>query len=128
MAGLIDMLSAVGIAAFGPSGAAARLEGSKAHAKQMMEQAGVPTARWRHARTLEEGVAAVAELADPGVVVKADGLAAGKGVTVADSPEQAEAALREIFVEGRFSTGDPAHPARPTPRTASARARSSKNA
>ena len=63
-------------------------------------------------RTLEEGEAAVAELADPGVVVKADGLAAGKGVTVADSPEQAQAALREIFVEGRFS-GRP-HP-RPDP-------------
>ncbi len=42
--------------------------------------------------------------------MKADGLAAGKGVTVADSPEQARAALREIFVEGRFTTGDPAHP------------------
>ncbi len=72
-----------------PSAAAARLESSKAFAKQLMEEAGVPTACWRHAHTLEEGMAAVAELADPGVVVKADGLAAGKGVTVADSPEQA---------------------------------------
>jgi phosphoribosylamine--glycine ligase len=109
VAGLVDALDRRGHLAFGPSAAAARLESSKAFAKQLMEQAGVPTARWRHVRTLEEGVAAVAELADPGVVVKADGLAAGKGVTVADSPEQAEAALREIFVDGRFSTADTAH-------------------
>jgi phosphoribosylamine--glycine ligase len=110
VAGLVDALDRRGHLAFGPSAAAARLESSKAFAKQLMEQAGVPTARWRHVRTLEEGVAAVAELADPGVVVKADGLAAGKGVTVADSPEQAQEALREIFVEGRFSVADPAHP------------------
>ena len=110
VAGLVDALDRRGHLAFGPSAAAARLESSKAFAKQLMEQAGVPTARWRHARTLEEGVAAVAELADPGVVVKADGLAAGKGVTVADSPEQAQEALREIFVEGRFLIGDPTHP------------------
>jgi phosphoribosylamine--glycine ligase len=103
VAGLVDELDRRGRLAFGPTAAAARLEGSKAFAKQAMEDAGVPTARWRHARSLEEGLAAVAELADPGVVVKADGLAAGKGVTVADSAEQAEAALREIFLEGRFA-------------------------
>jgi phosphoribosylamine--glycine ligase len=103
VAGLVDELDRRGRLAFGPSAAAARLEGSKAFAKQAMEEAGVPTARWRHARTLEEGLAAVAELASPGVVVKADGLAAGKGVTVADDAEQAAAALREIFLEGRFA-------------------------
>ncbi len=108
VAGLVDELDRRGRLAFGPTAAAARLEGSKAFAKQAMEEAGVPTARWRHARTLQEGLAAVAELASPGVVVKADGLAAGKGVTVADSPAQAEAALREIFVEGRFATGSTA--------------------
>jgi phosphoribosylamine--glycine ligase len=107
VAGLADALDHRGHLAFGPTAAAARLESSKAFAKQLMEEAGVPTACWRHARTLEEGVAAVAELANPGVVVKADGLAAGKGVTVADSPEQAQAALREIFIEGRFSSGSP---------------------
>jgi phosphoribosylamine--glycine ligase len=105
--GLVDALDSRGHLVFGPCAAAARLESSKAFAKQAMEEAGVPTARWRQARTLEEGMAAIAELADPGVVVKADGLAAGKGVTVADSPEQAQAALREIFVEGRFMTGSP---------------------
>jgi phosphoribosylamine--glycine ligase len=103
VAGLVDELDRRGRLAFGPTAGAARLEGSKAFAKQAMEEAGVPTADWRHVCTLEEGIAAVAELANPGVVVKADGLAAGKGVTVADSPEQAEAALREIFLEGRFA-------------------------
>jgi phosphoribosylamine--glycine ligase len=113
VAGLVDELDRRGRLAFGPCAAAAHLESSKAFAKEVMEAAGVPTARWRHARTLEEGEAAVAELADPGVVIKADGLAAGKGVTVADSPEQARVALREIFVEGRFSSVDPTHPGSP---------------
>ena len=103
VAGLVDALDRRGHLAFGPSAAAARVESSKAFAKQLMEEAGVPTACWRHAHSLEEGIAAVAELAGPGVVVKADGLAAGKGVTVADSPEQAREALREIFVDGRFN-------------------------
>ncbi len=103
VAGLVDALDARGHLAFGPSAAAARLEGSKAFAKQAMVEAGVPTARWRHVHTLQEGVEAAAELGSPGVVVKADGLAAGKGVTVADDAERAHAALREIFVDGRFA-------------------------
>jgi phosphoribosylamine--glycine ligase len=102
VAGLVDALDARGRLAFGPSAAAAQLEGSKAFAKQAMDESGVPTARWRHVRSLEEGIDAVSELADPGVVVKADGLAAGKGVTVAEDAQQAQAALRDIFVEGRF--------------------------
>jgi phosphoribosylamine---glycine ligase len=110
VAGLVDELDRRGRLAFGPTAAAARLEGSKAFAKQAMEEAGVPTARWRHAHTLEEGLEAVAELANPGVVVKADGLAAGKGVTVADDAEQAAAALREIFLEGRFAASAPPAP------------------
>jgi phosphoribosylamine---glycine ligase len=105
VAGLVDALDARGHLAFGPTAAAAQLEGSKAFAKQAMEEAGVPTARWRHVHTLQEGIEAVAELAAPGVVIKADGLAAGKGVTVADNAEQAHAALREIFVDGRFGEG-----------------------
>ncbi len=105
VAGLVDALAARGHLAFGPGAAAAMLEGSKAFAKEAMEQAGVPTARWRRVESLREGIEAVSELADPGVVIKADGLAAGKGVTVADSAEQARAALEEIFVEGRFDEG-----------------------
>jgi phosphoribosylamine--glycine ligase len=102
VAGLVDALAEGGHAAFGPSAAAAALEGSKAFAKQAMEEAGVPTASWRRVESLEEGIDAVSELANPGVVVKADGLAAGKGVTVAESVEQAHKALREIFLENRF--------------------------
>lgn len=105
VAGLVDALDARGHLAFGPTAAAARLEGSKAYAKQVMEEAGVPTARWRHVHSLQEGLQAIRELAGPGVVVKADGLAAGKGVTVADTPEQARLALEEIFIEGRFGDG-----------------------
>ena len=105
VAGLVDALAERGHAAFGPSAAAAELEGSKAFAKRAMEEAGVPTARWREVESLPEGLAAVSELARPGVVVKADGLAAGKGVTVAEDAEQAQAALSEIFVENRFGSG-----------------------
>jgi phosphoribosylamine--glycine ligase len=105
VAGLIDALERRGHAAFGPSAAAARLEGSKAFAKETMEQAGVPTARWRRVESLQQGIEAVRELANPGVVVKADGLAAGKGVTVAEDATQARAALSEIFLEGRFGEG-----------------------
>jgi phosphoribosylamine--glycine ligase len=107
VAGLVDELDRRGRLAFGPTAAAARLEGSKAFAKEVMEEAGVPTARWRTVHTLQEGVAAVGELCDEhGVVVKVDGLAAGKGVTVADNAAQAEQALREIFVDGRFGAQD----------------------
>jgi phosphoribosylamine--glycine ligase len=105
VAGLVDALAEQDHAAFGPSAAAAQLEGSKTFAKQAMEEAGVPTARWRRVETLEQGIEAVSELAGPGVVVKADGLAAGKGVTVAQDAEQAHAALHEIFVEHRFGGG-----------------------
>jgi phosphoribosylamine--glycine ligase len=110
--GLVDALAARGRLAFGPSQAAAWLEGSKAFAKDAMAQAGVPTARWSRVRSLQEGLYAVCELTNEpgspgaGVVIKADGLAAGKGVTVADTSAQAETALREIFVEGRFGDGD----------------------
>jgi phosphoribosylamine---glycine ligase len=105
VAGLVDVLKARGIAAFGPSAAAARLEGSKAYAKEAMEQANVPTASWRAVSSLEQGLDAVRDLGgdSAGAVVKADGLAAGKGVTVAEDAEQARAALEQIFTFGRFS-------------------------
>src|SRR5665213_2484749 len=86
VAGLVDALAEAGRAAFGPSAGAARLEGSKAFAKEAMEAAGVPTARWSRVRSLQEGIDALQELVrapgspDAGVVIKADGLAAGKGV------------------------------------------------
>ncbi len=112
VAGLVDAHAKAGHAAFGPSAGAARLEGSKMFAKDAMEAAGVPTARWSRVRALEEGIDAVRELIhEPGspgagVVIKADGLAAGKGVTVADTRAQAQDALGEIFIEGRFGAGE----------------------
>jgi phosphoribosylamine---glycine ligase len=81
VAGVADAVRAAGIACFGPSAAAARLEGSKAFAKQVMATAGVPTARARVATTPEEVAAALDEFGPP-FVVKNDGLAAGKGVVV----------------------------------------------
>jgi phosphoribosylamine--glycine ligase len=107
VAGLVDALSEAGIAAFGPNASAARLEGSKAFAKQAMLDAGVPTADWREVRSPQQAVKALDELSDEdgGVVVKADGLAAGKGVTVAEHREEAQDALSEIFAHGRFGSG-----------------------
>jgi phosphoribosylamine--glycine ligase len=107
VAGLVDALAEQGARAFGPTAAAARLEGSKSFAKEVMAEAAVPTARWRRVASLDEGLAAAGELgcAARGVVVKADGLAAGKGVTVADDTAQARGALEEIFVRERFGAG-----------------------
>jgi len=104
--GLIDRLAAESHRAFGPSMAAARLEGSKAYAKQAMAEAGVSTGRSREVADLASGRAAVAELATAaGVVIKADGLAAGKGVTVAADAPEADQALGDIFERGRFGAG-----------------------
>ena len=83
VAGAADAVRAAGIACFGPSAAAARLEGSKAFAKEVMTAAGVPTARARVCATGSEAAAALDELGAP-YVVKDDGLAAGKGVVVTD--------------------------------------------
>lgn len=101
--GLADRLRAVGIPVFGPDAAAARLESSKAFAKEVMQAAGVPTARALvvHRSEPADLAAAEARIAEGRVVVKADGLAAGKGVFVCPTPEEAREALREIW-SGRF--------------------------
>lgn len=91
-AGVVDALEAAGIRAFGPTKAAAEIEASKAFAKQVMHEAGVPTAASRRVTALTEARRALAEMGAP-IVVKADGLAAGKGVTVALNREDADAAL-----------------------------------
>lgn len=101
VAGLADELSERGLRVFGPSKAAARIEGSKAWAKEIMVKAGVPTARSRTVSTFEEGVAALDDFSLP-VVVKADGLAAGKGVTIAETRAGAEQALRECLIDLAF--------------------------
>ena len=99
--GLVDTLRAAGKRAFGPTAAAARLEGSKRFAKQAMADAGVPTASWSEARSLEEGMTAIERYP---VVLKADGLAAGKGVVIATDEAQARATLEALLVEHRFGT------------------------
>ena len=99
--GLVDRLSEAGVVAFGPSAAAARLEGSKGFAKEAMEAAGVPTAAWTRVRTVEEGMAAIERYP---AVLKADGLAAGKGVVIAADETAAREALDAFLVARRFGT------------------------
>jgi phosphoribosylamine---glycine ligase len=99
VAGLVDALGEAGVTAFGPSAGAARLEGSKAFAKEIMQAAGVPTATATLVRDMEDGLAAIE--AYP-VVLKADGLAAGKGVVIAAGEDEARAALEAMLVERRF--------------------------
>ena len=96
--GLVDALELQGIAAFGPSAAAARLEGSKGFTKDFCARHAIPTAAYRRCADLDAALAYLAETGAP-IVVKADGLAAGKGVTVAATPAEAEAALAAIFAE-----------------------------
>ena len=96
VAGVADAVRAAGIACFGPSGEAAQMEGSKVFAKQVMERAGVPTARYQSFTDAPSAEAYVRELAGP-CVVKADGLAAGKGVIVAQTTDEAIAGVRECF-------------------------------
>jgi phosphoribosylamine--glycine ligase len=91
-AGLADRLRAAGLRAFGPSAAAARIESSKSWAKALMTEAGVPTARAVVVTALADALAALADFAYP-VVVKADGLAAGKGVVIAENREDARSVL-----------------------------------
>jgi phosphoribosylamine--glycine ligase len=96
--GLADRLAEAGIAVFGASSAAARLEGSKAFAKEVMVAAGIPTAAYGAFDALGPALAH-ARAAGGRVVVKADGLAAGKGVVVCGDVAEAEAALRSILVD-----------------------------
>jgi phosphoribosylamine--glycine ligase len=98
VAGLVDRLSAAGLLAFGPTAGAARIEGSKAFAKEVMIAAGIPTAAFA-TFTEPGGAVAWASQRDGQVVVKADGLAAGKGVVVCSSMVEAETAILEILVE-----------------------------
>ncbi len=99
--GLVDELEAAGFAAFGPVRSAARIEGSKSFAKEVMAAAQVPTARARVVRSEAEARDAVSEFGVP-VVLKADGLAAGKGVMVCLSQDDVETALRDLFSDNRF--------------------------
>jgi phosphoribosylamine--glycine ligase len=99
--GLVDALEAEGIPAFGPNAAAAALEGSKAFAKELCAHAQIPTAAWGRFRDAAAAKAFIAGRGAP-IVVKADGLAAGKGVTIAADPDTACRAVDAALVEGRF--------------------------
>lgn len=96
--GIVDAFEAEGLTMFGPSQAAARLEGSKAFAKDFMREHGIPTPNYAIFQDYESAVAYVRQHPAQ-VVVKASGLAAGKGVIVADTVEEAENALHKIFRE-----------------------------
>lgn len=100
--GLVDRLKEIGIPAFGPSKAAARIEASKVFSKTLMRKYGIPTADYE---VFDDPAAAIAYIRQRGVypvVVKADGLALGKGVLICEDEAAAEAAVREIMVEAKF--------------------------
>ena len=99
--GLADALADAGITCFGPSGTASRLEGSKAFAKEIMAASGVPTADHRVVTELDEAMAVIERYP---TVIKADGLAAGKGVVIAQDEVEAREALQSLLVERRYGT------------------------
>jgi len=99
--GLADRLAEAGLAAFGPTQAAARLEGSKWFAKELMQSGGIPTARAHICESTAEASSRADELGYP-VVIKADGLAAGKGVIIASDASEARTAIEDMLVRDRF--------------------------
>lgn len=94
--GCVDALEAVGVPCFGPSAAAAQIEGSKVFAKELMKKYGIPTAAYEVFDSVEDAMAYIETAAYP-LVVKADGLALGKGVLICSAKEEAASALREIM-------------------------------
>jgi phosphoribosylamine--glycine ligase len=99
--GIVDRFRDAGLACFGPDAAGARLEGSKAYTKEFLARHGIPTAAYRNFDELEPALAYVREQGAP-IVVKADGLAAGKGVIVANTLEEAEAAVTDMLSGNSF--------------------------
>ena len=102
--GLADNLRTMGVAVFGPNRAPAQLEGSKGYTKELCARYGIPTARYARASDRLAAEAALEDFPLP-VVIKADGLAAGKGVIIAATAEEAQAALGEMFDGGFGSAG-----------------------
>jgi len=104
--GIVDFFTAKGLSIFGPTQRAARLEGSKVFAKQLMERHGIPTARFRVFNGVELARDYIDRVGAP-VVVKADGLAAGKGVIVCKTVQEARAAVSKIMIDRAFGdSGD----------------------
>ncbi|XP_031315022.1 trifunctional purine biosynthetic protein adenosine-3 isoform X2 [Camelus dromedarius] len=101
-AGIVDNMTSAGVRCFGPTAEAAQLESSKRFAKEFMDQHGIPTARWRAFTKPEEACTFITSADFPALVVKASGLAAGKGVIVAKSKEEACKAVQEIMHDKAF--------------------------
>jgi phosphoribosylamine--glycine ligase len=101
VAGVGDKLRAEGYTVFGPDAAAARIEGSKAHSKELMDKAGIATGRWQRSTDVNEAIRYMDELGPP-YVVKADGLAAGKGVVVTEDRTDAIRAVEERLIDRKF--------------------------
>jgi phosphoribosylamine--glycine ligase len=101
VAGIVDRFSEAGLACFGPTAAAAQLEGSKAFAKDFMARHGIPTAAYGNFTDIAEATAFIHEHGAP-IVVKADGLAAGKGVIIAQTIDEAEIAVRDMLADNAF--------------------------
>ncbi len=99
--GIVDVFEKRNLSIFGPNLESARLEGSKAYAKKVMERFNVPTASYLEHDDYQQALNYVNEIGTP-IVIKADGLAAGKGVTVAETIEQAEAALKAAMLDKVF--------------------------
>jgi phosphoribosylamine--glycine ligase len=104
VSGAVDALAEAGVPAFGPTAPAAEIEGSKAFAKELMREAGVPTASHVLLRDREQALAQLGAASYP-TVLKADGLAAGKGVIVCESEAEAREAVEVFFTESRFGEG-----------------------
>ncbi len=103
VAGIVDAFNAAGLPCFGPSQSAARLEGSKAFTKAFLARHDIPTAAYGSFTERSEALAYLHEVGAP-IVIKADGLAAGKGVILADDMASAEAAIEDMLGAGRFGT------------------------
>jgi phosphoribosylamine--glycine ligase len=103
VAGLVDRFQAAGLPCFGPTQGAAQLEGSKSFTKDFLQRQGIPTAAYGSFSELEPALAYLRQVGAP-IVVKADGLAAGKGVILAQDLATAEAAVHDILAGGRFGS------------------------
>ncbi len=101
VAGIVDRFTAAGLPCFGPTAVAAQLEGSKAFAKDFMARHNIPTAAYGNFTDIDEAVAFIREQGAP-IVVKADGLAAGKGVIIAQTIKEAEAAVKDMLAGNAF--------------------------
>lgn len=103
VAGIVDAFSAAGLKCFGPTRLAAQLEGSKAFCKDFLARHGIPTAEYRTFTALDEAVAYIRQKGTP-IVIKADGLAAGKGVVIAQSEQEAIAAVTDMLSGNAFGS------------------------